>query len=72
MSLFDKSVIEIPCPHCGKKTKQAVGSIKDKQDFTCRHCGVVSTLDAKGLLKGLKSAEDSLASLKRTLGKFDK
>ena len=52
MNMLDTSVIEISCPHCGKKTAKAIRSVKNNQDFTCSHCGVTSAVDAEGLRKG--------------------
>ena len=72
MNLFDNSDIEIPCPHCGKKTKKRIGSVQNDKTFTCPSCRKTSTLDASGLRKGLKSAQNSIDDLKRTLGKIGK
>lgn len=72
MNLFDNSDIEVPCPHCGKKTKKRVGSVKNNKTFTCPGCGKTSTLDTSGLRKGLDSAQANSDSLKRALGKFGK
>jgi transposase-like protein len=72
MKTFDNSDIEIPCPHCGKKTKKRLGGLKHDQDFTCPHCSQVSRIDTKGLTKGLKSVEDRLNNLRRTIGKLGK
>jgi transposase-like protein len=72
MSLFDNSDIEIPCPHCGKKTKKRIGSVQNSKTFACPSCGKTSTLDASGLGKGLQSAQKQIDDLKRALGKFGK
>lgn len=72
MNLLDNSNIKIPCPHCGKKTKKRVGSVKNDKTFTCPSCGKTSALDASDLRKGLNAVQGSLADLQRTIGKFGK
>jgi endogenous inhibitor of DNA gyrase (YacG/DUF329 family) len=71
-SVFDNSDIEIPCPHCGKKTKQRIGRVKHDKNFTCPGCGKVSALDASGLRDGLKGAQRSLDDFARSLRKLGK
>lgn len=72
MNLFDNLDIDIPCPHCGEKTKKRVGSAKNDTAFTCSSCGKVSTVDAGQLREGVKSAEKSLSDLKRAIAKLGK
>ena len=72
MNLFDNSDIEIPCPHCGKKSKQRLGGLNHNQDFTCPHCRQVSTLDTKGFDKGQKAINDSLDDFARAISKLGK
>lgn len=70
MNLFENSDIEIPCPHCGKKSKQRLGGLQHEQDLICVHCSQRFTLDTQGLIDGLKSAQDSLNDFARSIGKL--
>jgi uncharacterized Zn finger protein len=72
MNFFDNSDIEIPCLHCGKKTKKRVGSAKNDKTFTCPNCGEVSTVDPTQLRDNVKSADKALADFKRAIGKLGK
>lgn len=48
MKLFDNLSIEIPCPHCGKKTKKPLRSVKNNQRFTCAFCHKTATFETNG------------------------
>ena len=70
-SLLDGQHIELPCPHCGKKTKKLIGSVKKQKTFTCPACGKMSNLDTSGLLKGLGRVDRSLDRLKAAVKKLN-
>jgi transcription elongation factor Elf1 len=36
---LDSATVELPCPHCGKKSRETIGALKTKTNITCRHCG---------------------------------
>ncbi|MDM0003911.1 YnfU family zinc-binding protein [Variovorax sp. J22G73] len=70
---LDNAEIEIPCPKCGKKSKQRLGRLNNNSSIRCGFCGTIIELKTDGpggLAQAKKSAEKSLADLKRSLGKL--
>lgn len=70
---LDNAEVEIPCPKCGKKTKERLGRLKNNPVLHCAGCGTEIQVNANGpggLAQGMKSVDKSLADLKRSLGKL--
>lgn len=66
-SVLDSTTIEVPCPHCGKKSSETIGALKNKTKLTCRHCKTAFDLDASELRRKVAEVENAL---KKTLGAF--
>jgi transcription elongation factor Elf1 len=69
---LDSATIEVPCPHCGKKTSESIGKLKLKRDITCRHCRQVIAVDATQMRREVAKVEQALAKLSTTLGRLGK
>lgn len=68
-SAFDDSTIDVPCPHCGKKLTERVGKLKLSPQLTCRHCNGVFDVKAEQFQAAIKKADQSLADLRRRIGR---
>ena len=66
-SALDSQTIEIPCPNCGKKSRETLGRIKAVQKLTCRHCRQTFDLDKTQMTREIAKVD---AALKKTLGAF--
>jgi transcription elongation factor Elf1 len=71
-SALDSATIELPCPHCGKKSSETIGTLKTKTKLTCRHCRASFDLDASELRREVAKVDQQLAQLSRTLGRLGK
>jgi len=60
---LDNAEIEIPCPKCGKESKQTVGRLKNDPKLTCPHCRFVFHVEAKQLRELLRKVNKSLDDL---------
>lgn len=69
---LDSSTIDVPCPGCGKKSKQRIGRLKRDPTLTCAGCGASIAVDAKQLRDAIRSVEKSLNDLTRRLGNLGK
>jgi transcription elongation factor Elf1 len=69
---LDSATVELPCPHCGKKSAETIGALKTKTNLTCRHCRGSFSLDASDLRREVAQAEKSLTQLRRTLARLGK
>lgn len=70
--MFDDAKIDLPCPHCGKKTAKTVRWLKSHSEMACHACGELFQLDTKELKSGLSAAEKKVADLKRQLSRLGK
>lgn len=70
--MFDSATISVPCPSCGYKSEKSIGWLKSNDHLRCAGCGKDIALDADELRSGLKSVEDSLADIKRSVQKLGK
>ena len=71
-SALDSQSIEIPCPHCGKKTGQTIARLKTNPHLTCPSCRGGIDVDATQMRTEIAKVEKSLAQLSRTLGRLGK
>lgn len=71
-SNLESQRIDIPCPHCGHKAKEAISRLKRDPHLTCGACGKGYDVEASSLRDALKSVDKSLADLGRQLGKLGK
>lgn len=72
---LDNTEIEVPCPKCGRKTKQRIGRLNQNPTLTCAGCGTVIKIDTggqSGLAQATKTIDKSMADLERALKKFGK
>lgn len=69
MKNLDAQSVDIPCPQCGQKTAKSVGWLKTQSEFACAGCGQTIHVAAEEFRAGIKSVEDALARLGRSLGK---
>ena len=60
--IVDDQTLELPCPHCGKKTAKTVRWVKANQQFTCA-CGTAVTLDAEQFRAEIAKLDKAFASL---------
>lgn len=72
MNELDSQTIELPCPHCGKKSAHTVGKLKTNPQITCSGCRQVFRVNANELRAAVQKIEKSLADLRRTLGRLGK
>ncbi|WP_367354173.1 hypothetical protein [Agrobacterium pusense] len=70
--MFEKQTLGLPCPKCGHKTEKTVAWIKSHDDFTCGGCGSTVRMEKEELLAGLKKIDDSVAKLRKSLGRIGK
>lgn len=72
--MVDHVNIEIPCEHCGSKTKKTVGWLKTHNQLFCT-CGVSTALSVDQFKEQIAKAEESVTALQQTvknLGKYTK
>lgn len=68
-AMLDSATIELPCPHCSKKTSETIGSLKTKTNLTCRHCRQSFDLDKTKLRREIGEVERQMT---KTLGAFSR
>lgn len=62
--MFDDTKIDIPCPDCGRESKQTIRRLKTNPELSCS-CGARFHVKADQLRRTLKKIEDSLKRLGR-------
>lgn len=70
--MFDDTRMDLPCPHCGKKTAKTVRWLKSHSQMTCPACGEGFRLDTSEFKRGLAAAEKKVADLRRQLSRLGK
>lgn len=71
-SALDSQTIEIPCPHCGKKTSQTIARLKMNPHLTCPSCRGGIDVDATQMRTEIAKIEKSLAKTLGALGRLGK
>jgi hypothetical protein len=66
---FDNQSIEIPCPKCGNKAKQAIAWLKTNRHYICRR-GTRIDLQADQFKREIAKVERASDEIRRTLGKI--
>jgi transcription elongation factor Elf1 len=69
---LDSATIDIPCPHCGKKSSETIRRLKTVDKLTCCHCHASFELDASDMRRQIAQVENQLAQLSRKLGSLGK
>jgi len=69
--LLDSQSIELHCPSCRRAFKQTIGKLRTNPQYTCV-CGQVTRIKADELDRAVKSVEQQLAQLSRTLSSLGK
>ncbi|HEY5582567.1 MAG TPA: hypothetical protein VIK56_15660 [Rhodoferax sp.] len=64
---LDDQQLDIPCPHCSKKSKESIGRLKNNPHLTCSSCGGGIDIDADKLRGGIAAAQKSLDKLDATM-----
>ncbi len=70
---LDNAEVEIPCPKCGKKTKERLGRLKKNPVLRCAGCDTGIQVNANGpggQAQGMKSVDTGRADLKRSQDKL--
>ena len=69
--MSEKEIAKIPCTKCGKKISKKIKELSAHRshEITCPACGAKFTLDTNKVQKAVREAEQSIADLKRNLGK---
>lgn len=60
---LDDAEVEIPCPKCGKESKQPFGRLRNNPKLTCPSCHLVFHVEAKQLRELLRNVNKSLDDL---------
>lgn len=65
---FRNAQIDLTCPTCGNKFKQALAGLeKDPAVFECPHCHQPFEVDTASLSLALKEVDEGLADLRKAL-----
>lgn len=72
MKPFENLSIEFPCPHCGKKMKKPLGSMKNNRRATCTWCHKAFTFETNRVGKNLGGLDANLAGVKSSAAKLSK
>lgn len=69
---LDGQSIELPCPHCGRKSLETIRKLNINPTLTCRHCRGTFAVDAAQFKADIAKVEKTLADLSRSLGRIGK
>lgn len=70
--MLSKHQIDLPCPHCGHKTKQEIGRLERNPTITCTSCHKAFKVEGSQLRAATKKIDASIAELKRKFGQIGK
>lgn len=71
-SAFDSSRIELACPHCRHKFREAIAKLKTSPKLACPSCHGSIQVDASQLAASLKQADQAIADFRRSIGRLGK
>lgn len=63
---LDKAEIDIPCEHCGTKTKKSIGWINTHSEFSCA-CGTIIHLKTDQFKREIAKANKAIADFEHTV-----
>lgn len=71
-NLLDDQTIELTCPHCGRKFEERIGKLKTNPRLICAGCHNVIDTNANQFRAEIAKVEESLADLRRAIGRIGK
>ena len=71
-SVFDKGKLRIECPECTKSFTETIGKLKTSPKIKCRYCGITISIDAKDLVRDLRTVDKEFKGLEKSIADLNK